>query len=182
MSSKSRKRDRSAGFTLIEVLVALTIAAIMAIAITRFVAGTRWNASRIGEALEMTALSETLLGRVPVGQSWSPGRTDGRAGEYAWRVEVTPIGMQAIARIRAKKEEKPDAEKAGDAGKNRKMLSTFELERSGLADPRKKAPGVVEESMRKMALYRVAVTILAPSGRRYAMETIRTGDGERAQQ
>lgn len=182
MSSPSRKHSRSAGFTLIEVLVALAIAVIMVIALTRFVIGTRSNSAKVGEALEMTALSETLLGRVPAGQMWSPGRTDGRNGQYVWRIDVTPIAMQAVARVRAKKEEeeKQDAGKNGAAGNGgqgnsgQKMLSTFQLEPSELAQ--RPAAQAATEPAKKLAIYRVAVTIVAASGRRYAMETIRIGN------
>ena len=180
MCSASRKCNRSAGFTLIEVLVALAIATIMAIALTRFVVGTRANASKVGEALEMTALGETLLGRVAVGHVWSPGRTDGRSGQYSWRVEVTPIGMQAVARVRAKKEEEgrdTDAGENSGGGKNgQKMRSTFQLEPSELTQRRATASDVASEPMKKHALYRVALTIIAASGRSYATQTVRIGN------
>jgi prepilin-type N-terminal cleavage/methylation domain-containing protein len=163
-----RKHSRSAGFSLAEVLVALAIASVMAMVLTRFLIGTRSNAGKVGEALEMTTLSENLLARVPLGQSWTPGRTDGRSGIYTWRIDVAPIASRAVTRIKAKKE----AKKGGGSDGKGQMLSTFTLDPSNLAS-QKTPPS--HQQVDKRAIYRVAIVVFSPSGRRYATDTIRIG-------
>ena len=168
MWSMFRKHSRSAGFSLAEVLVALAIASVMAMVLTRFMIGTRLNAGKVGEAMEMTTLSENLLARVPLGQNWTPGRTDGRSGNYTWRIDVTPVAARSVIRIKAKKDVKKDA---GKTDKN-KMLSSFQLEPSNLAQ--QKAPSAPQQ-VDKRAIYRVAIVVFSPSGRKYATDTIRIG-------
>jgi hypothetical protein len=170
MSSRFRKRSRSAGFSLGEVLVALAIAAMMAAMLTRFVGSTRANAARIGEALEMATIGETLLGRVASGQGLKPGRTDGRSGDFSWHIEVEPVPFTAVAR-RVKEESRPPSEKSGADG-TRTNFAFESVKPSGLKNPEPK-PAATQAT--KWSTYRVAVAIESPSGRKHVVDTVRIG-------
>ena len=165
MSPMPRSHSRS-GFSLVEALVALAIAALLTATVTRLIVDTRVNAARVGEMTEMAALGETLLARVASSAGLRPGRTDGRRGVFAWRIDVAPIPFAAKARVRA---EKKAAEPAPAEG--------------GKTNATAKAPALPEGTSTRApaappqhwVTYRVAVVIEAPSGRTYAVDTIRVG-------
>jgi type II secretory pathway pseudopilin PulG len=169
MSSIFPKRKRTAGFSLGEVLVALAVAAMMAAALTRFYASTRANAARVGEVLEMETLGETMLARTASLQNIKPGITEGRSGLFSWRILITPVNFQAVARqINPPKKTEPEQ------GQNSGLkLSSF-------------GSGVAQEDQQKSTdipqvewiPYRVAIVIAAPSGRKHATDTIRLGPAQ----
>jgi prepilin-type N-terminal cleavage/methylation domain-containing protein len=167
MSSRCQGRRGSAGFSLVEVLIALAVAAMMTAVLLRYIAGTRANAARIGEALEMATLSDTLLARISSGPGLQPGLTNGKTGPFAWRVEVQPVAFTAIARTvhERKAVASPDgaAETTKAKAANNPALGGREASSAqGAADS-------------KWMPYRVAITIETPSGRRHVADTVRIG-------
>jgi hypothetical protein len=120
----------------------------MAAVLTRYVAGTRVNATQVRERLELWTLSQSMLDGLS--KTLSPGTSSGRSGAYRWHTEVEPIASDAVARMEA-----PSAPGALDD--NLRSLR-------GL---RTAAPSTA------WVLYRVSVQIEAPSGRQYAADTIR---------
>jgi prepilin-type N-terminal cleavage/methylation domain-containing protein len=148
------------GFSLVEALVALAIAAALTAALTRLVTVTRVNAAAVGELTEMAALGETLLARIPSSQNLQSGRTDGRRGAFAWRIDIGPASFTALARRTSEKR----APESG-ASEPRRMPAAFRV-----GD----APAPVPPPTKWVA-YRVTVVIEAPSGRTYAVDTIRIG-------
>src|ERR1700728_2620421 len=103
MPRTRRGADRSRGFSLIEALVALALAAALCAVLTRFVSSSRWNASRIREQIAIDVLSDSLVGHL-ASNNWYSGRMSGRSGTLAWRTEVTPLVFFAHARsIKPKK-------------------------------------------------------------------------------
>jgi type II secretory pathway pseudopilin PulG len=180
MSSICPKPSRSAGFSLGEVLVALAIAAMMTAMLTRFYAGTRANAAKVGEILEVTTLGETLLTRVASSQNLKAGRTDGRTGVFAWRIDVTPVAFAAVAR-RVNEKRKPATAEDDKDGKNKSgMLSTMSLSTMSASTSfgAASAPAPAATPKVEWVSYRVAVSIVAPSGRRHAVDTIRIGPAQ----
>jgi prepilin-type N-terminal cleavage/methylation domain-containing protein len=151
-----RKCNPRAGFTLAEVLVALVVAAMLAAVLTRYVAGTRLNAAQVRERVELWTLTQSLLDGLP--SASIPRSTSGRSGDYSWRVEVAPVEIDAVARIKA-----PTPPAA--------PLNMPTNLSSWLADdptPNAATPAVVA-----WVPYRVTVRVGAPSGRQYAADTIR---------
>jgi prepilin-type N-terminal cleavage/methylation domain-containing protein len=71
------------GFSLTEVLVALAVAAMMAAVLTRYVAGTRFNAAQVRERLELWTISQSMLDGLT--KTLSPGTSSGQIGAYRWR-------------------------------------------------------------------------------------------------
>lgn len=172
MSSMSRGHSRSAGFSLGEVLVALVVAAMMAAILTRFVAGTRMNAARIGEVLEMTTLSETLLARISSVGQLKRGRTDGRVGFYTWHIEITPVTFVALARrMNEKKRPAPDGDGKDE---DKKIFSGF----TSMTDEANLKPKSAAAPQINWISYRVAILVEAPSGRRHAADTIKIGPAD----
>lgn len=170
MSSRFRKRNRSAGFSLGEVLVALAIAAMMAAMLTRFVGGTRLNAARIGEALEMSTLGETLLARVGSGTSLGSGRTDGRSGDFRWRIEIEPLPFSAVAR--RVNEKSSSASEKGDADGARTKFAASSMK---LDVAEKSGPKSVVAPHSNWITYRIVVAVEGPTGRKHVADTVRIG-------
>jgi type II secretory pathway pseudopilin PulG len=149
---------RSAGFSLAEALVALAIAAMLAVVLTRVISNTRASTGKIRELVEMMTLSDTLLEQT---SSQQPGTTQGRSGRFAWRVAVVPMAFNAVAR---RVNEKVLA--AADQHQSRASGSTSTSDSSSKPTP---AP----EQAPNMIPFRVNVLVESPSGRRYAADTIR---------
>ena len=86
--------DRSdAGFTVLEVLVALAILAVSVVAIGS-VMSTSAHSVRVMEnhvALVETA-QEVLTTALPPRDQLAPGRLSGRLRDFGWQVDIAPIG------------------------------------------------------------------------------------------
>jgi prepilin-type N-terminal cleavage/methylation domain-containing protein len=104
MWSTRRGASTSSGFSLIEALIALAIAAFLAAVLTRFVTSTRANALHVRQEVVLDILSDSLLERLG-SRELQPGRTDGRNGMLRWYIDVAPITFSAHALSVA--EEKP---------------------------------------------------------------------------
>lgn len=164
MSSPVRRLSGSAGFSLAEVLVALAIAAMLTAILTRFVVGTRANAAKVAQRVEMAALAETLLARVASSQNVTAGRRSGRSAALTWSIDVTPAPFSAQA---LKMTEKTAAE-GGTAG------GAAVAKPGGMAALAPQAP---PRAGIHWVSYRVAVIIEAPSHQSYVVDTIRIGPG-----
>jgi prepilin-type N-terminal cleavage/methylation domain-containing protein len=136
------------GFSLAEVLVALAVAAMMAAVLTRYVAGTRFNAAQVRERLELWTISQSMLAGLT--KTLSPGTSFGQIGAYRWRSEIAPIAPNAVAQTEA-----PSAQ------------GGLDNQPHPVGDRRTAGPSTA------WVLYRVNVQIEAPSGRQYVADTIR---------
>jgi type II secretory pathway pseudopilin PulG len=161
MSSMVLRDHRSAGFSLAEALVALAIAAVLAVALTRLVSNTRANAGKIRELVEMMTLSDSLLEQTT---SQQPGITQGRTGRFAWRVAIVPMAFNAVARrVNEKVLAVADQHQSKAPGSTSTSDSSFS-----------KPTPAPEQAPNKIP-FRVNVLVESPSGRRYAADTIRIG-------
>jgi prepilin-type N-terminal cleavage/methylation domain-containing protein len=114
MWSAPRRRERSgrAGFTLIEVMVALIVAVVLGAGLVRFFAGVRHDAFRLREDLDAWVVARAVLDSVPSGAAVSPGTTVGATGAFSWRLEAVPMGQLSmpVAPVEGEGEgEAPDA-------------------------------------------------------------------------
>jgi prepilin-type N-terminal cleavage/methylation domain-containing protein len=136
------------GFSLTEVLVALAVAAMMAAVLTRYVAGTRFNAAQVRERLELWTISQSMLDGLT--KTLSPGTSSGQIGAYRWHREIAPIASSAVAPT-----EEPSAQ--------------------GVLEDRLRPLGGRQTAAPSTAwvLYRVKVQVEAPSGRQHEADTIR---------
>ena len=90
MSRKSCS-DGTAGFTLIEALVALAIVAAVLPSIGAVIATTVKGTRSIDQRLALTGAAETLLAALPARNLLKPGRQSGELAGHRWRIDVSPL-------------------------------------------------------------------------------------------
>jgi general secretion pathway protein I len=79
------------GFTLIEVLVALTVVAVTLSAIGSLVAVTIRGARSVGGHLALTETARAIMTGLPERGDLAPGSFSGEAASHRWRVDVLPF-------------------------------------------------------------------------------------------
>jgi hypothetical protein len=158
---------------MLEALIALAIAAILSVAATRGLSTTRLNASRLREQLTIDAVADNLINR-SAERKLEDGQDSGHIGNLGWRLDVAPIA--ANARVLYSKADKQNETKGsqGDAMRNAPdaalvthTLSSPPAEQAGAGVPKK--PATIWQA------YRVAVVVVAPSGHRLEVDTLRIG-------
>jgi general secretion pathway protein I len=90
-SSRARTRQDERGFTLIEVLVALSVVAISLSAIGSLVAVTVRGARAVGGHLALVETARTIITGLPDRGGLAPGEFSGEAAGHRWRVDVLPF-------------------------------------------------------------------------------------------
>ena len=84
-----------AGFTLIEVLVALAIVAAVLSSIGAVIATSVKGTRSIDQRLALTGAAETLLAELPARNLLKPGRQSGELAGHRWRIDVSPMDTSA---------------------------------------------------------------------------------------
>jgi general secretion pathway protein I len=84
-------RDASAGFTLIEALVALAVAAVSLAAIGLLVAGNIRGSGRIEQHLGLVETLRAVEAGLPDRASLSTGTLSGEMHDQAWSVDIAPF-------------------------------------------------------------------------------------------
>jgi prepilin-type N-terminal cleavage/methylation domain-containing protein len=179
----ARSKGSRAGFTLAEALVALVVAALLAAALTRFIATTRLSAYKLREQVVMDLVSDGLVERAAPNR-WQAGQWNGRSGDLDWRMTAAPIAFSATARSLRQRMKITDANPApseGASGSAATFTKSAGLNKSApspLMDGADRAqPRATQASSPKIIwdLYRVTSVVHARSGRNYAGETVRIG-------
>lgn len=88
-----RSCSDTAGFTLIEVLVALAIIAVVLGTIGSVIATTAKGTRAIDQRLALAGTAETLLADLPARALLKPGRRSGELAGSRWRVDVAPMNV-----------------------------------------------------------------------------------------
>ncbi|MBR1171942.1 PulJ/GspJ family protein [Bradyrhizobium liaoningense] len=89
----SRRSSDTAGFTLIEALVALAIIAVVLGTIGSVIAATAKGTRSIDQQLALAGTAETLLADLPARALLKPGRRSGELAGSRWRIDVAPMRM-----------------------------------------------------------------------------------------
>jgi len=90
-SLRSRQRKSTAGFTLIEVLVALAVVAASLAAIGSLVAVSMRGAQSIGQRLAFRETLRALVTSLPDRRDLGAVTTTGVAAGYRWRLDIAPF-------------------------------------------------------------------------------------------
>ena len=90
-STSSRTPKGTEGFTLIEVLVALSVVAISLAAIGSLIAVTMRGARSVGGHLALTETARAIVTGLPDRDQLVPGNFSGEIAGHRWRVDVLPF-------------------------------------------------------------------------------------------
>jgi general secretion pathway protein I len=90
-STCSRRSQATAGFTLIEALVALAVVAVSLSAIGSTIATTVRGVRSLDRRLALVETSRAILTGLPDRNELSPGSFSGELAGHRWRVDVRPF-------------------------------------------------------------------------------------------
>ena len=90
-STSRRSRRNEAGFTLIEVLVALAVVAVSIVAIGSLIAANIRTTVALDQRLTLVETTRAILTGLPDGNQLSFGRLSGEVADHSWRVDVLPF-------------------------------------------------------------------------------------------
>jgi general secretion pathway protein I len=90
-------RRSAAGFTLIEVLVALAIVAVTLTAIGSLMARTARGTRSIDEHVALAETARAVEAGLPDRNNLKPGSLTGAMGSYRWRVDIMPFRASFLA-------------------------------------------------------------------------------------
>jgi general secretion pathway protein I len=91
--SRKSSSDGTAGFTLIEALVALAIIAAVLSSIGAVIATTVKGTRSIDQRLALTGAAGTLLAALPARNLLKPGRQSGELAGHRWRIDIAPMNV-----------------------------------------------------------------------------------------
>jgi general secretion pathway protein I len=84
---------RDAGFTIIEVLVALAVVAVCIVAIGSLMAGNARGVRTLEQHVALMQAARTVMtAGIPPRAELRPGTSSGQAEGYRWTIDVTPLG------------------------------------------------------------------------------------------
>jgi general secretion pathway protein I len=86
--SDARPRRGNAGFTLIEVLVAMAVLAVVLGAIGAVVGNTVRTIRSVDRRLPLLETAQSLIASLPARNALQPGTQSGTSGEFRWRIDA----------------------------------------------------------------------------------------------
>ena len=89
--SSEREASSEAGFTLVEVLVALSVVAVSLAAIGSLIAVTTRGVRSVGGHLDLVETTRTIFTGLPDRNQLMPGNLAGEIGGHRWRADVLPF-------------------------------------------------------------------------------------------
>ncbi len=85
--------DREAGFTIIEVLIALALVAVSLVAIGSLMATNARGVRSLESHVALTQAARTVMtAGIPARDALQPGALSGKTDDYRWKIEVGPLG------------------------------------------------------------------------------------------
>jgi len=88
---------RDAGFTIIEVLVALAIVAVSIVAIGRLMSTNARGVRKLEDHVALVQSAQTVMSTdIPDRSKLEPGRLTGRNGDTRWQIDIGPVGSDWI--------------------------------------------------------------------------------------
>jgi general secretion pathway protein I len=84
---------RDAGFTIIEVLVALAVVAVAVLAIGSVMSTNARGVKRLEDHVALMQTAQVVLATaIPPRNDLAPGTLNGRIRDYRWQVDIGPVG------------------------------------------------------------------------------------------
>jgi len=96
LSPSTRTESAEAGFTLLEVLVALALVAGSLVAIGAVVAANARATRTIDQRLALMETARAVLAGLPDGNELVPGSLTGEIAGHRWRVDVQPLPTPTV--------------------------------------------------------------------------------------
>ena len=93
--SDARPRRGNAGFTLIEVLVAIAVLAVVLGAIGAVVGNTVRTIRSVDRRLPLLETAQSLIAALPARDALQPGTQTGTSGEFRWRIDAVLLNRNA---------------------------------------------------------------------------------------
>jgi general secretion pathway protein I len=88
-----RTCSSQAGFTLIEVLVALAIVAALLTSIAGVIGSSVRGTRQINQRLALAGTAETLMASLQGRDTLKPGRQSGETAGHRWQVDIAPLAL-----------------------------------------------------------------------------------------
>ncbi len=96
MPSPSRSEARrEAGFSLVEVLCALAIAALAMVALLKGLGTSQLGAGRMESHIGARVILESILEDELMAADTAPAHREGQSGPYRWSLDITPAAVNA---------------------------------------------------------------------------------------
>jgi prepilin-type N-terminal cleavage/methylation domain-containing protein len=146
MARRARRRNGRAGFVLIEVLVAVGIAAVLMAALMRAFVNTWSGINVVREEAEGTLLARSMLDETLLRGQFQPGTQEGTLGRYAWTIVTT---MQTVTTVAPAQPQSKNNDDNNDTTANAR-------------------PGTA-------TIYHVAVVLRGPGGRSNRLDAFKIG-------
>jgi type II secretory pathway pseudopilin PulG len=176
---KPDERRRSAGFVLIEVLVTAAVAAVLLAAVMRAYSSLWSGIGAVREEIEAMLVARAVIEASTPRTNLVPLTQEGRTGRYVWSIAIASTGI-----VQQQQQQQPgqpapigqpglgaSGQAAGQAG-----LGATGGQAAGQPQDQQNNPDGQQEGGAREApwtLFRIAVAVRAPSGRRTDVETYR---------
>jgi general secretion pathway protein I len=100
LSIAPRPIDRAdAGFTIIEVLIALAVVAVGIVAIGSLMSTNARGVQKMEQHVALKEVAQAVLATgIPSRADLAPGKLTGELGDYRWQVDVGPLGGNLVAK------------------------------------------------------------------------------------
>lgn len=171
---KPGKQAGSDGFVLIEVLVTAAVAAVLLAALMRAFSTVWGNIGAVREEAEAMLVARAVIEASTPRHNLVPLTQQGTSGRYAWTISIASTGIQMS-------DAPPQGQNQGAAPVAASNLTSQSTQNrtTNTNDEDGTTPGTNESGQDQAdrqppwALFRIAVAVRAPNGRRTTVETFR---------
>jgi len=165
---------RSDGFILIEVLVTAAVAAVLLAALMRAFSTVWGNIGGVREETAAMLVARAVIEASTPRYNLVPLTQQGTSGRYAWTISIASTGIQmSNAPPQEQNQGAPPVAPTGTPGQTTQNRAPTTSDADGSrANPSKTGEEQANQEP-PWALFRIAVAVQAPSGRRTTIETFR---------